>query len=86
MTFEQLALCIAVNFGHFLDMLMFDLLLKPPQPFTGLFFKFVNVVVGLLAMLELPSRKPSQKLHQDSHILLLYREYVNKTFATIFEP
>ena len=28
--------------GHSFDMLTFDFLLKPPQPFTGLFFRSVE--------------------------------------------
>ena len=31
--------------AHSFDMLTFDFLLKPPQPFTGLFFRLISRVI-----------------------------------------
>ena len=47
--------------GHSFDMLTFDFLLKPPQPFTGLFLEFFRESLSNCANSELLSREVTDK-------------------------
>ena len=39
---------LVISFGHFFDILTLALLLKPPQPFTGLLLKILTTIQDMV--------------------------------------